>query len=224
MTEEESISAPNPPKVGRTWADLVVGGSYITAGLLFIALVLAGAWFAYGSIPQWTFISILASLAFIPFLNERAREDARLFMILDGPARLTEYRIGKRVPLEIEGGSIRFTSKSAVERVLLTDFDPEARRGTGTLLADFSQLDQVRDLSTVDRLSRALEETLREERLTMQHVGIEVEKKNREIVDWALRLIYAGTVPTEITEALGIDEAEAPDLELHDDLEAVLDD
>jgi hypothetical protein len=57
----------------------------------------------------------------------------------------------------------------------------------------------------------------------MQHVGIEVEKKNREIVDWALRLIYQGTVPTEITEALGIDEVEEPDLELHDDLEAVLD-
>ena len=57
----------------------------------------------------------------------------------------------------------------------------------------------------------------------MQHVGIEVEKKNREIVDWALRLIYQGTVPTEITEALGIDEVDEPELELHDDLEAVLD-
>lgn len=58
----------------------------------------------------------------------------------------------------------------------------------------------------------------------MQHVGIEVERRNREIVDWALRLIYEGTVPTEITEALGIDEVKEPDLELNDDLEAVLDD
>jgi hypothetical protein len=224
MTEDVPESKSDEPVVGRTWADLVVGSSYVMGGILFIVALLVGAWFLFGSIPQWLFISIGASLAFIPFLVERAKDDARLFMVLDGPARLTEYRIGKRVPLAIDGGSVRFNSKSSVERVLLTEFDADARRGTGTMLANFSQLDQVRDLSTVDRLSKALEGTLREERLTMQHVGIEVERRNREIVDWALRLIYEGTVPTEITEALGIDEVKEPDLDLNDDLEAVLDD
>jgi hypothetical protein len=224
MTEEvPSDEGRSTPTVGRTWADVLVGGSYVAAGLLFIAGVLGVAYFALGRVPQWIFISIGASLAFVPFLMERAKDDSRLFIVLDGPGRLTEYRIGKRVPMEIEGGGVRFTSKSATERVLLTEFDEEARWGRGSLLSECSQLDQVRDLTTVQRLSTALEDTLREERLTLQHVGIEVEKKNREIVDWALRLIYEGTVPTEITEALGIDAIEEPDMALSEDLEAVLD-
>ena len=56
----------------------------------------------------------------------------------------------------------------------------------------------------------------------MQHVGIEVEKKSREVVDWALRLIYEGTVPTELTEALGIDEPPEVEMELNSDLNEVL--
>ena len=60
--------------------------------------------------------------------------------------------------------------------------------------------------------------------MTMMHVGIEVEKKNREIVDWAMRLIMEGSVPTEITDALGIEGQSVPDMQMPDDEGELLDD
>ena len=223
--ETTAVEAPRQrSQVGRTWADLLVGSSYVFGGLLFIVIVLVGAWWFYGQIPEWIFISIAGSLGFIPFLMERAREGSRLFVVLDGPMRLTEYRVGNRVGIDLIGSPIQFTSKTGASRSLLTDFDPDLRQGRGSLLAESSQLDQIRDLGTVQRLSQSLEDLLAEDRLTMMHVGIEVEKKNREIVDWALQLIMEGSIPTEITEALGIDSISPPPMDLDENLEEMLDD
>lgn len=211
-------------QVGRTWADVAVGSTYVLGGLLFIGAIMVGAWWFFGQIPQWLLISIAASVGFIPFLMERARDGSRLMVVLDGPMQLTEYRVGHRVGLQIEGSPVQFTSKSGVTRSLLLDFDEEQRTAKGSMLAECSQLDQVRDLQTVQKLANALEETLAEDRLTMMHVGIEVEKKNRQIVDWAMRLIMEGSVPTEITDALGIEKASDPDMMIDQDQGELLDD
>lgn len=224
---EDEIKAEEPTsqrrQVGRTWADVLVGSSYVFGGILFISGVFLVAWWFYGQIPQWLFISIAGSLGFVPFLMERARDGSRLFVVLDGPMQLTEYRVGHRVGLDIEGSPVQFSSRSGVPRSLLLDFNEEARTAKGSLLAESSQLDQIRDLSTVQRLSESLESVLQEDRLTMMHVGIEVEKKNREIVDWALRLIMEGSIPSEITDALGIGAKLEPDLTIDEDLEELLD-
>lgn len=223
---EEEINADESTsqrrQVGRTWADVLVGSSYVFGGILFISGVFLVAWWFYGQIPQWLFISIAGSLGFVPFLMERARDGSRLFVVLDGPMQLTEYRVGHRVGLDIEGSPVQFSSRSGVPRSLLLDFDEETRTAKGSLLAESSQLDQIRDLSTVQRLSESLESVLQEDRLTMMHVGIEVEKKNRQIVDWALRLIMEGSIPSEITDALGIGAKLEPDLTIDEDLEELL--
>ena len=224
---EEEMKAEEPTsqrrQVGRTWADVLVGSSYVFGGILFISGVFLVAWWFYGQIPQWLFISIAGSLGFVPFLMERARDGSRLFVVLDGPMQLTEYRVGHRVGLDIQGSPVQFSSRSGVPRSLLLDFDEETKSAKGSLLAESSQLDQIRDLSTVQRLSESLESVLQEDRLTMMHVGIEVEKKNREIVDWALRLIMEGSIPSEITDALGIGAKMEPDLTIDEDLEELLD-
>ena len=224
---EEEMKAEEPTsqrrQVGRTWADVLVGSSYVFGGILFISGVFLVAWWFYGQIPQWLFISIAGSLGFVPFLMERARDGSRLFVVLDGPMQLTEYRVGHRVGLDIEGSPVQFSSRSGIPRSLLLDFDEETRTAKGSLLAESSQLVQIRDLSTVQRLSESLESVLQEDRLTMMHVGIEVEKKNREIVDWALRLIMEGSIPSEITDALGIGAKMEPDLTIDEDLEELLD-
>jgi len=50
-----------------------------------------------------------------------------------------------------------------------------------------------------------------------------VEKQSIEIVDWALKTIYGAIIPTEVSEAFGIDdEKEALDVALTD--EEVLED
>ena len=71
---------------------------------------------------------------------------------------------------------------------------------------EFTQLDQMRDLSTLQRMTETLEQTLRESRVSSQEVGVEVEKRSIEIVDWALKTIYGAIVPTEISEAFGVKE------------------
>jgi len=210
--------------VGRTWADLFMYGLFGALAAGALAILGWGIYQAFGYIPMWTIAAAASSLIFVPWMMERAKDDARLFVVVDGPMRLTEYRIGKRVPVEIEGLGLPFFSSTGVQRLILTSFDPETMQGIGSEMAEFTQFDQIRDLSTVTRLSSALEEILREDRITVQHVGIEVEKKSREIVDWALRLIYEGTVPSEITEALGITDLPKAEMDLNATLEEVLED
>jgi len=206
MTEFSEKSDETPPLTGRTWADVFVNASYIAGGLFFLVLMGIAAYFILGEIPTWFFIAILTSLIFIPFLSERAKDGADLILIADEPFKLTEYRIGRRVGLEIEGNGVQFQSRSGVYRTILTQFDPKTKTGKGSAFAELTPIDQVRDMTTLQRVIKGLEDTLRESRVSSQEVGIAVERQSIEIVDWALKTIYGAIVPTEISEAFGIKE------------------
>ena len=194
--------------VGRTIWDVIIASSYILGGLIFIVAVGFFLWFWLDEVPTWFYIAILGSLAFIPFLLERAKEDADLYLVADEPFQITEYRVGRKYGMMIEGNGTLFQSNSGVYRTLLTSFDPESKLATGSSFAELSQIDQVRDMRTLNNLSQMLEETLRENRISHQTVGIEVEKQSKVIVDWALKTIYGSLIPTEISEVFGVDEEE----------------
>jgi hypothetical protein len=191
---------------GRTWADVFVGSSYIFGGFLFIIALGFGAYYLLGELPTWFFISILMSFIFIPFLQERAKDEAELIMVADEPFKLTEYRIGKKVGLEIEGQGVRFQSKSGVYRNLLTSFDMETKKAKGSNFSGLTQIDQIRDMTTLTKCIEMLENVLKESRISAQTVGVEVEKQSIQIVDWALKTIYGAIIPTEVSQAFGIDE------------------
>jgi len=202
--QESQTSASKPPIVGRTIWDIAVASSYIMGGALFIIGLMLVLYFYLDEIPQWFFIALLGSFAFIPFLIDRAKEDADLFMITKDPFNLTEYRIGKKYGLDIQGQGVLFMSDSGQYRTLLTDFDEETRTAKGSTFGSYTQIDQVRDLTTLQQLSQLLEDTLRETRVSKQTVGIEVEKQSKVIVDWALKTIYGSIIPTEISEIFGV--------------------
>ena len=78
-------------------------------------------------------------------------------------------------------------------------------------------------MTTLQRIINSFELALREERISKQEVGIAVEKQSIEIVDWALKTIYGAIIPTEISEAFGLDKKEEV-LEVEDILEPPLED
>ena len=205
MSEVESIDE-KPSTKGRTWADVFVGATYITGAIVFLILLGSGIYLILGDLPSWFFLSIIASLIFVPFLMERAKDGSDLFIVSNDPFKLTEYRVGRRVGLDIEGNGVQFQSKSGVYRTFLTKFDIEQRTAKGSPFGSLTQIDQVRDMNTLKRAIEGLEETLKESRISSQEVGVAVERQSIEIVDWALKTIYGAIIPTEISEAFGIDE------------------
>jgi hypothetical protein len=211
------------PNRGRTWADVFVGATYITGGIAFLVLLGAVIYYLLGEVPDWFFLSIIASALFVPFLIERAKDGSELFLITDQPFKLTEYRIGKKVGLDIDGVGTRFQSKSGVQRMVLTDFDKDTKKARGSPFGGLTQIDQVRDMSTLSKMTEMLEKTLKESRISAQTVGVEVEKQSIEIVDWALKTIYGAIIPSEVSEAFGIDE-ETKELEVALTDEEVLED
>jgi len=219
MTENENIGQKSPI-VGRTVWDIAVASSYIMGGALFVLGLGICLYLYLDTIPTWFFIAIFGSFAFIPFLVDRAKEDADLFLVSSDPLNLTEYRVGRKYGLNIEGNGVRFTSNSGTYRTLLTDFDEESRTGAGSSFGGYTQIDQVRDMNTLQNLSNLLEETLRETRITHQTVGVEVEKQSKVIVDWALKTIYGSIIPTEISEIFGVEVEDKTDFH-HETLEEI---
>jgi len=205
MNEESEIMPSKPPYQGRTWADVFVNASYIITALLFLTSMGVAAYFILGEVPTWFFIALLSSLIFIPFLQERAKDGADLFLICDDPFKLTEYRVGRKVGIEIEGQGVQFVSKSGTYRTVLTSFDLENKTAKGSMFGELTQLDQVRDMTTLQRTIKGLEDNLRESRISSQEVGIAVERQSIEIVDWALKTIYGAIIPSEVSEAFGIE-------------------
>ena len=209
MTDDHGEVKKEPAR-GRTWADVFVGATYITGGIIFLVLLGGAIYYLLGDLPNWFFLSIIASLLFVPFLIERAKDGSDLFMVADDPFKLTEYRIGKRVGLEIDGVGTRFQSKSGVDRMVLNALDVNTKKAKGSPFGGLTQIDQVRDMNTLTKMTEMLEKTLKESRISAQTVGVEVEKQSIEIVDWALKTIYGAIIPTEVSEAFGIDEKEEP--------------
>lgn len=224
MNDEETIESTDYKGAKRrTWADVFVSATYITGGLIFLVTLAILAYFYFGSIPSWFFISILGSFLFIPFLNERAKDGVELYLITDGPFKLTEFRIGKNVGLEIEGIGTRFQSETGVSRIILNSLNKDTMKAKGSAFGSMTPIDQVRDLQTLDKLTNMLESTLKESRISAQTVGVEVEKQSIEIVDWALRTIYGSIIPTEISESFGIDEKRV-DLDVELETDGILED
>lgn len=221
--EEKPDSTSKGGSKGRTWADVFVGATYITGGGLFLLAMGIGIYFLVGEVPVWFFIAMLTSLIFIPFMIERAKDDASLILVSDGPHRLTEYRVGNKVGLEIEGNSVLFQSSSGVLRQVLSSIDVENKTAIGSEFANHTQIDQVRDLTTLQRMVEMLQTTLKETRISSQTVGVEVEKQSIEIVDWALKTIYGAIIPTEISEAFGIKE-DSIKMEFDETIEEMVDD
>lgn len=211
MSEEEFAVLENKPTAKRrTWADVFVSTSYLMGALIFLILSGLAIYYIFGNIPNWFFISIIGSFLFIPFLFDRAKDGAELFIVSESPFQLTEYRVGKNTGLSIDGSAINLLSRSGTTRKLLTDFDIETLEAKGSQFAGIDQIDQMRDLSTLSRLTQTLEQTMKESRISSQEVGVEVEKRSIEIVDWALKTIYGAIIPTEINEAFGIGDEEKP--------------
>lgn len=204
--KENEKSASNPPIVGRTIWDIAIASSYIMGGALFVIGLGLFLYFYLDRVPSWFYISIAGSLAFIPFLMDRAKEDADLFLVSKGALNLTEYRVGRKYGLNIEGSGVLFTSNSGTYRTVLTDFDEDQRTAKGSSFGAYTQIDQVRDMNTLEQLSELLEDTLRQSRLSAQTVGVEVEKQSKVIVDWALKTIYGSIIPNEISEIFGVED------------------
>lgn len=191
-------------KYGRTWADVFSSGIF---WLGMIALLVV-AYFLLRDfriqIPAWIFASIGASFIFIPFLISRAKEDANLLLVVSDSDTITEYRIGRRYPFNIEGSPLIFTSNSGVQRIVLTDIEIDENGVTGisSELAEFSTFDYIRDTSTLRRLSSAFTEHLRGERLTQEMVALQVENKVSEYSETWLKMLYGVLDPSEIESLL----------------------
>lgn len=205
-TPTNANNGESPPIVGRTVWDIAVASSYVLGGVIFVAILGFVIYFVVGELPAWFWISIAGSFAFIPFLIDRAKEGADLFLVSEDALNLTEYRVGRRYGLSIAGQGVLFSSNSGTYRTLLTGFDKDSRTATGSNFGELTQIDQVRDMNTLISLSDMLEETLRDNRMTMQTVGVEVEKEAKKIVEWALETIYGSIIPTEISEIFGVEE------------------
>jgi hypothetical protein len=216
----------NPPiqynqKYGRTWVDFwsSTGGLMILV-ILFIILIYFG-WDYIQYIPKWVYPAlILGPIIYTPFLSQRAKDGSKLFLIAHGPQTISEFRVGKNVDLDIEGQGINLISKSGVNRILLTEFDPNSRKGKGSALAEFTQFEMARDLSTLDRLSTAFSEHLRSERITQEIIAVEVEKRVKDLSERWVKIAMSTLEPEELENALSLATFEE---ELNTSIEDVLD-
>lgn len=209
-------------RVGRTWADLVHNALYPVAFIAIVILVLwmdAFAWIT--QVPVWILGSVGSSILFIPFLWNRAKDDARLVVAVHGGGKLTEYRVGKRYRWNIEGEPLIFTSKSGTQRLIVSDFDPFTGKAVGTQLAGLTQFDQAINLTTFDKLSKEFATHLRSERITKESIGIEVEKQVSSLSDRWLNILYGSLQPTEVEDALNLNH-ELSDFELEVDESEVI--
>jgi hypothetical protein len=216
MTEE------TPKSYGRTWADVFAQTSYLFAGLIFLIIVGVIVWFVFDRLPQWFFLSILGSFVFIPFLMERAKEKADFICVMDQPMKFTEYRVGRKYNYDLYGNPVILSSNSGVMRMMLLDFDKEKREALALPFAELTPLDQMRELNTNLTLSKMFEENLRENRLSKQMVGIEVEKQSSKIVEWALNVLYGSIIPTELEDIYETLIEKEESIELADELSEIL--
>ena len=208
-------------KFGRTWVDFLTS----TGGLILLVII-AGVLLYFGwdyveLIPMWVWPALLLTpVVWTPFLVSRAKDDTQLIIVSDGPQRLTEYEVGKRVQLDIEGEVLPFSSRTGKIRNLLTEFDPLTLKGKGSALAEFNQFEMARDLSTLDRLSKAFSEHLRSERITQELIAVEVESRVKELSERWIGIAMATLEPSELENALNLADFEH---EIHSTVEEVID-
>ena len=207
-------------KFGRTWVDFLTSTGGLILLVIIIGCLLYFGWDYVELIPMWVWPALfLTPIVWTPFLMSRARDDTQLLIVSDGPQMLTEYRVGKRVQLEIDGAVLPFSSRTGTVRNLLTEFDPSTRKGKGSALAEFNQFEMARDLSTLDRLSKAFSEHLRAERVTQELITVEVQKKVKALSERWLGIAMATLEPEELETAFNLTEYEN---EIHTTIDEVL--
>ena len=207
-------------KFGRTWVDFLTSTGGLIVLVIIMGCLLYFGWDYVELIPMWVWPALfLTPIVWTPFLMSRARDDTQLLIVSDGPQMLTEYRVGKRVHLEIDGAVLPFSSRTGTVRNLLTEFDPFTRKGKGSALAEFNQFEMARDLSTLDRLSKAFSEHLRAERVTQELITVEVQKKVKALSERWLGIAMATLEPEELETALNLTEYEN---EIHTTIDEVL--
>ena len=212
MNEPQTVSMNQ--KFGRTWADLIFSAwGFIVIGLVVAVLYWWSPWDDLPRIPAWIFIAGMMSIIFTPFLVARAKDDSTLVLVSSGPTELTEYRVGKKYPFQIEGTSLNLNSVTGAKRILVTSFDPESGAATGTAFEGFTTFDIARDLGAFRRLSEAFVENVRSDRVHREMIGVEVESRVREYSDQWLRMLYGSLSMVEVEDALGIEPVNHPEIE-----------
>ena len=218
--EENATPIVYNQKFGRTWVDFLTSTGGLILLVIIMGCLLYFGWDYVELIPMWVWPALfLTPIVWTPFLMSRARDDTQLLIVSDGPQMLTEYRVGKRVQLDIEGAVLPFSSRTGTVRNLLTEFDPSTRKGKGSALAEFNQFEMARDLSTLDRLSKAFSEHLRAERVTQELITVEVQKKVKALSERWLGIAMATLEPEELETALNLTEYEN---EIHTTIDEVL--
>jgi hypothetical protein len=211
---EEDVEKPDSPAPfavaqaqyrGRTTPDLVVSAFWI---LLLIGVSVA-AYFGLRSvdirIPWWVGIALLTSFLWRPFLHKIASMGSMLILVDEGPSRITEYRVGARFPLVIDGQPLDFYSESGVRRIYLTNLEigsDGVAYGSGTTMEGFSQFDFVRDVNVLRRINEAFMQHLRGERMTKELIGLKVEEQVGNYSETWLRMLYGELDPSDIEKAL----------------------
>lgn len=203
--------APGRTTTGRTLWDLVAALSWIVFSVVLIGAVVWWVYSVVGRMPWWIIVAALTSLAWLPFLQARAREDSRLFVVLDGPLRLTEFRIGKKVKTSIEGSPVVVSSRTGATRSVLTSFNPETLEGVGSPLAEFSQLEMLRRVETLEGATSALVELIRSQRNTREMMQVGIESQVRDLSESWMEIALATLRPVELEE-LVLDDGEPAEI------------
>jgi hypothetical protein len=161
-----------PQKIGRTWADVFSNGVVLFSILGFLLIAGWFGWFSIlASIPLWVFVSIGSTGMFVPFLIQRAKDDAHIVMVVDGPLRMTEYRVGKRYNWDIEGQGLTFTQfnaeLSAFSSLISTK---KPARPKGSQIGRLHSIRFGREMwASFTRLSESFSHHLREERVDQRN-------------------------------------------------------
>ncbi len=209
---------------GRTAPDLIVSGFWIIV-LIGIGV---GVYFTLRNndirVPWWAGVALLTSFLWRPFLHKIASMGTILLIVDGGPSRLTEYRVGSRFPLVIDGQPLDFYSESGVRRMFLTALEigeDGVAYATGATMDGFTQFDFVRDVSVLRRINEAFMEHLRGERMTKELIGLKVEEQVTEYSETWLRMLYGELDPSDIEKALHDVEREQKDRldSLHEEME-----
>ena len=112
-----------------------------------------------------------------------------------------------------------FTSSTGTRRLIVSEFDTDSGKAKGSALSGMTQFDIARDIGVFTRLSSAFSEHLREERLTKETIGVEVERRVSELSSRWLGILYGSLEPSEIESALDIENQTKPapvEMELED--------
>lgn len=212
-TSEQIISQK---VVGRTWVDLVFSSGYVLVGLVVIGVIVYLSYRIYGVIPTWIWIALGGSLLFIPFLIERAKGDSQLILINDNSQSLTEYRVGSRYPILVEDAGLDMYSHTGRRRMVYTNIE-HTENGVllgGETLTAMSTFEFLRDMNILRRITTEFSHYLKQDRMTNELIGLEVERKVSEYSETWLRMLYGSLDPSDIEELISQNLTES-----HDDLD-----